>query len=356
MVIEMNNVLLPKITKFSDISKSPMILCILSEGFEPRSLAFINANKNIYLNKIIICKYEPPKESKYNELKKVIDERYGDKQNIEIMVFDRYNPYEFENKIENEFKNINIYNEIIIDISVMSKYMIMQLICSLVYYEGRVRIIYTEPEMYAPSEEDFHELYQKLANSTILPSYGVHDIIQTPLLASIIMQKSPTLLVTFLSFNEQLIRALLSKCEPSHLFLINCVPPSLSWKEKAVVDIHRNIIDTYANDNKKNSMGLLERRTSTFYYQETIDLLANIYQEHCVENRIILSPTGSKMQALGCSIIKLCCPDIHIEYPTPDSYYISGYSSSRIKGIHEVFFNNFCEFISSVSDFYHLDQ
>jgi len=47
------------------------------------------------------------------------------------------------------------------------------------------------------------------------------------------------------------------------------------------------------------------------------------------------------MQALGCALIKICCPDIHIEYPTPESFYFHGYSSKEIKAVHQIVFNKF---------------
>jgi hypothetical protein len=58
---------------------------------------------------------------------------------------------------------------------------------------------------------------------------------------------------------------------------------------------------------------------------------------------------------LGCALIKLCCHDIHIEYPIPESYYIDGYSSSEIRQIHQVVFNNIPEIITKISSEYKLN-
>jgi hypothetical protein len=163
------------------------------------------------------------------------------------------------------------------------------------------------------------------------------------------MQKSPTLLVSFLSFNEQLIRALLSECSPMHLYLINGISPRYQWREDAMLFIHENIRKEYIRDNPVNKNNKLERRTSIIDYRETFELLALIYKTHCIDNRIVLSLTGTKMQTIGCALIKLCCPDIHIEYPTPESYYINGYSSSEIRKIHQVVFNDIPDFIKEIS-------
>jgi hypothetical protein len=74
-------------------------------------------------------------------------------------------------------------------------------------------------------------------------------------------------------------------------------------------------------------------------------VLSEVYRKYCVVNRIVLAPTGSKMQVLGSALFKLCCPDVHIEYRTPESYLIEGYSSHEIKTIYHVVFLQFSNFI-----------
>jgi hypothetical protein len=349
----MNENSLPEVEILGMIKESLKRILIISEGFEQRSLSFLENSEAICFDKIVLCRYLPKKESKYEEMKKVIS-KFHNKTQLEEVFFDRYNPFDFETNIDNKFKNINIYNEVVLDISVMSKYMIMQLVYSLSCYSGILRVIYTEPKNYAPTQEQYQSLNEIQINATILPSFGVHNVVRTPLLTSIVMQKSPVLLVAFLSFNEQLIRALLSECNPMHLFLINGVPPSLKWREEAMRDIHKYIIKEYSKDNLLDN-GRLIRRTSTFDYRETFELLAEIYKEYGIDNRIVLAPTGSKLQALGCVLIKICCPDIHIEYPIPESYYIMGYSSSEIKQIHQIVFDNMPKVLANISGQYQLD-
>ena len=192
------------------------------------------------------------------------------------------------------------------------------------------------------------------SNALELPSFGVHDVIRTPLLSSIVMQRTPSVLIAFLSFNEQLIRALLSNLNPHHLLLINGIPPQLRWREKAMKEIHQNIINEYKNDNPMKGEKLI-RRTSTLHFHETFALLSSIYKEYCYTNRIIIAPTGSKMQSVGCALLKICCPDIHIEYPTPESYFIKGYSSIDIKGVYELKFPSFKELIKELIEMYSLN-
>jgi hypothetical protein len=345
---------LPEIEELKISDKVLKRMIIISEGFEQRSLSFLESSKDISNDKIIICRYSPPKQSKYEEMKKVITRFHANTQ-VEEMVFDRYEPFDFENVICDKFSSIDIYDEVVLDISVMSKYMIMQFVYSLLAYAGVLRVVYTEPEYYAPTEEKYKSLNQIQNSATVLPSFGVHNVIRTPLLTSTVMQKSPILLITFLSFNEQLIRSLLSECNPMHLFLINGVPPHLKWREKAMIDIHEYIINEYSKDNPLDIERRLIRRTSTLDYRETFELLAKIYRDHCIKNKIVLAPTGSKLQALGCALIKICCPEIHIEYPIPESYYIGGYSSSNIRQIHQIVFDDMPSLLENISIEYQLN-
>jgi len=61
------------------------------------------------------------------------------------------------------------------------------------------------------------------------------------------------------------------------------------------------------------------------------------------------------MQALSCALLKICCADIHVEYPTPESYYVDGYSSSEIREIHQVLFTSFKNTIADVSSSFKLN-
>lgn len=63
-----------------------------------------------------------------------------------------------------------------------------------------------------------------------------------------------------------------------------------------------------------------------------------------------LAPTGSKMQALAAGLFKVCAPEIHVEYPTPESFFIDGYSTPEIAGIHQVSFFNFSAFMRELAE------
>jgi hypothetical protein len=163
------------------------------------------------------------------------------------------------------------------------------------------------------------------------------------------MQGQPVILVAFTSFNEQLVRHMLGTMSPHRLMFINGRPPrsESGWREHATQTIHERLVDEFAADNPKSN-GLLKRVASTLDYRDTIDRINSVYDAHGNFERIICAATGSKMQTVGLFFSKAIHPDVHVEYPTPDSYFVKGFSED-IRKVHEVTFTRFSEFIAANS-------
>jgi len=335
------------------LSKSSLFICC--EGFEERSLAFIKLlNTSQTFNKSIIITYKPEKKSRLNELLSIVIDRTSSEPII--YDFNRYEPQLFETELLNNIESILIdIDEIVIDISVMSKLIIIILILVVSKYNGKLRIVYTEPVQYAPTHEEFEKYKADNTYIGCLPSNGVHDVVRTALTSSVIMQSAPSIVIAFASFNEQLVRALLSVINPSHFYLLNSVPPRLQWREEAMQYINKGIIEEYHSENKIDSDGRLINKVSTLYYNETFDYLSEMYKTYCYSYRMIISPTCSKLQALGCGLFKICCPDVHIEYPTPESINFTGYSTNEVACLYEVKFDNFVSELRVVCEHYTLN-
>jgi len=127
-----------------------------------------------------------------------------------------------------------------------------------------------------------------------------------------------------MSMNEVLTQALINSISPSRLFLINGRPPHHSWRERATAWIHDELRREWPEGdnpcNVKDGAALPVRVASTLDYQETVDVLLDLYWSNAAQYRIVLAPTGSKMQTVGSFVVKAVHPDIHIEYPTPESF------------------------------------
>ena len=325
-------------------------LLFVAEGFEERTTVWLHGLDHVrYFERAVVFKYVPEKQSRLTELLEELVPRT--KSEPLLLDFHRFDPsiseLDLTQRLDGLLRNID---EIVIDISVMSKMLIMMLVFLLRKWRMDLRIIYTEPAYYAPTCAAYEANKTNLEKALCLPTFGVHQVVRTPALSSAVMQRSPSLVIAFMSFNEQLVRALLSSISPGRLLMINGRPPRLHWREKAMLFIHRNVVDEYTQDNELDADRNLKRTTSTLDYRETFDLLAKEFLENCYYYRIIVAPTGSKLQALGAGLFKICAPEIHIEYPTPESFFVEGYSSKEIAGVHQVWFRGFAGLMSDIAE------
>ncbi len=167
-------------------------------------------------------------------------------------------------------------------------------------------------------------------------------------LSSVVMQKNPAVLIAGLSFNEQIVNILVNDINPEKLYLINQGCLRDCWREAAIEHIHENILDEYSHQKDILTKFLLTE------YDKVFEYIASIYKRYWLTNRIIVSPTGYKVHAISFALMKICCPDIHVEYPTPDSYIFEGYSSDEIECIYELGFERFEECLVDIYEKYAL--
>lgn len=317
-------------------------LFIGAYGFEERTLGWLNMVKpDTKIRQGFMFRYVNPKgKNRTAEVRKAL-ERFGVKRPIEAS-YNLLAPQELE---EGLFTRIDIdtFEEVVLDITAMTKLMIMIALNALKDFKGRVRLVYSEAETYSPDIKEYDENKRQMALSAKFPSTGVEQIIRLRFLSSIRMQGQPRTLVAFASFNEKLVSHCIEFISPHRFVLINGCPPraEYKWREYATYDIHRRLCEKYPGDNPLNSEGILSRRCSTLEYSETIDTLAEVYAKYGGLERIICAATGSKMQTVGLYFSKLLYPDIQVEYPTPDSYLKS--LSAGVRQVHEVVFESFAD-------------
>ena len=72
-----------------------------------------------------------------------------------------------------------------------------------------------------------------------------------------------------------------------------------------------NRVDTVKHDALK---------TSTLDYRETLDCLLRLYGTHSERERLLISPTGSKMQTVAVGLFRTFMDDVQIVYPTPKEF------------------------------------
>lgn len=343
---------LPELQHAQSLSVGKGRILVIAEGFEPRSLSWIKSQYNDKLYRhAVICKYSPSKRDRFEEMKQEVTSR-TEKPPI-VIEFNRFDPTEFEQNFVKQMAMLLTDDyEIVIDISAMSKMLIMIIINVLRDYENDLRVIYTEPKTWKPSEEEYRaalENVKKYGSRIALSSIGVFDITRTPRLASVVMQNAPTLLVAFTSSNEQALSALFNEVVPSAALLINAKSDREPWREEAAIQINQRVMNDFRiYKTTVDSFDLLD-------YISVFECLAEIYRTNCYSRRIIISPTGGKIHAIACALIKACCQDIHVEYPTPESYHFDDYSSNEVNATYEICFPKFRFLIKRIAQEYNLN-
>jgi hypothetical protein len=238
--------------------------------------------------------------------------------------YDRFEPDEFGADLEAWLTDAPEHC-VVLDISTMSRLAIMVAFDACRRSGKEVRIFYAEAQDYGPTLEEYEQAREGLYPRPSIQVYsGLGGVVRSRRLSSVALQGEPTALIAFMSMNEVLTQALINCLCPSRLLLINGRPPGLRWREEATAWIHDELRREWPHeDNAVSASGRVRlpvRSTSTLDYTESVEVLLDLYWDCAAEFRVVLAPTGSKMQTVACSVVKAIHPDIHIEYPTPESF------------------------------------
>ena len=72
--------------------------------------------------------------------------------------------------------------------------------------------------------------------------------------------------------------------------------------------------------------GIVERVTSTYDYRETLAELLALYSGDGRLQRLVICPTGSKLQTVAVGIFRAFLNDVTIVYPTPRAFQTDAYT------------------------------
>jgi hypothetical protein len=307
---------------------------IHAPGFEERTMAIVDSAMSMAGGRAVLLDYLP-----FNPKNRLLDVRAAllaigvEVGDDDILKYNRFDPGDFETRLQERLLSHGA-RRVVVDISSMSKLAIMLVLHVCRTLDLEVRILYAEAQSYAPSKEEFDNAREKreIHRPTLQVFTGIYGVVRVDSLASVAMQGQPTAALVFMSFNDALTQVLLNTVYPSRLFLINGCPPEHQWREAATAWIHDQVRREWEEDNPVDpglgkDMPLPKRVASTLDYRETVSLLLQLYWDLSAKHRILLAPAGSKMQAVGCYLVKALHPDIHVEYPSPEGFsqeYSSG--------------------------------
>jgi len=335
-----------------DLNKIPKdSVYIGAAGFEDRCLAFLEKsnNQDVKYQQIFGIKYEPfDEKNRVDEFKNfAINATYSNKLNW--ITYYRPNPEDFSECIKYIEKSIDLVENIIIDISGMSKFLIVVLLHGLRNYPGNVHIIFSEAEIYYPLRKDFESKKVSQTEETT-PSFlttNVYKIVTTTELSSTSMQGYPMLIIAFPTFNYEEMYALLNEITPQYLVKIEGYPreEKNQWRLEAIQWINGKL----DRDFSPNIERIYKEELSTFDYINTIEILNGVYSENKYTHKCIIAPTGSKLQTLGVMFFKQMYPEIQLLYPVTTKF-----KEEYTEGCNEIWhiqFNNFSEFMANLENF-----
>ena len=228
-------------------------------------------------------------------------------------------------KSESEFINIlNMISKqpsissVTIDITSLSSASIIQILDLLFNRTQKalkqIRIIYTEAEEYFPLKKDI----KRRMPEDIHLSSGVKEVITIPRFSGNFLPGYSTLLIIFLGFDSIRARGAINFFQPSEKIGIVGVPPreDRKWRADEVRKRNLKIFDA------KEEMILL----STFYYEETILKLNELYEEFSPKSNMAICPLGSKLQTLGVFLFAREHTDVKLLFPIPMKFHPKRYS------------------------------
>ena len=238
--------------------------------------------------------------------------------------YDRFYPDGFADSLAKALRG-TAGTRVLLDITSMSRMAIMLCLDVLRELDVDLTLFYAEAAEYGPSFAEYESAKAAgLPRPSVQVYSGIAAVTRTARLSSVALQGEPSACIAFMSMNEKLTQAIIDALCPSRLFLINGCPPRHEWREEATAWIHEQLGREWPEEDNpivlRRGKFLPARLTSTLDYRETVTEVSTLYWRLAADYRLILSPTGSKMQAAGAYIVKGAHPDIHIEYPTPDGF------------------------------------
>lgn len=318
------------------ISEGDCLLVVA--GFEERALSVLrSAYRKGHNFQVVLIRYRPVvPENRDEECVKLCKDAHLP---LEELVYDRENPSSAGDRIADY---LNGFDNVFIDVSGMSRLLIVQVVVAMIEHGKAFSVLYTEANVYPPKEEEFRQKQQGMRGGVSFISSGIFEIVSCPELSSVSMLGGPIRLISFPSFDPVQLSNLVQELQPTHNDVINGVPPDLSmqWRTKAIGELNKT--------NMNALQGVREHEASTFDYRETLKIILQLYKMHSVYDRIVIAPTGSKMQAVAVGILRAVLTDLQIVYPTPLRFLDPAHHTEGAKATFQLSIGSLLEDIGDV--------
>jgi len=333
----------PTLQTVQEFTFEPDDCLIICAGFEDRALAVLQsaaATKSPF--GVLVINYLPFVEQ--NKVAEIRDICNRTSLSIHEVTYDRQNPAGFGTVLGEKISGV--HGRLFVDISAMSRLLIVQVLVSVRdRLEGfkNCFVAYAEAAKYPPNRKDTEAAIAKCdldpTFSVLFLSSGVFEVTVVPELSSAAVATSQTRLIAFPSLDADQITALRAELQPSRFTFIEGIPPSPEnkWRKQAISTL-----------NRLDQLSRAERiSTSTLNYAETLDCLLDIYAKHGILERLLISPTGSKMQTVAVGLFRAFIDDVQIVYPTPRGFRYPENYTSGIGPLHSLTLDKFAALAST---------
>lgn len=336
----------PRIEKFNIDSLQESTVYIGAVGFEDRALAILSEVKRLKetFEYIIGIEYEPadPRDRK-DEFQRLASEAISQERNIRWVSYNRESPGRFDEALNLIRQMCFESAHVCLDISAMSKLLILIVLQALRDLDTSLTIVYAEAKVYHPTPKEFEKGYEDVEE--MMPkrapeflTSGVYKVVTTPALSSVAMQGYPTALVVFPTFNHNLFLALLNEVTPQDLTIVEGEPPKPhnKWRREAIRRVNE----------KWYPLASKIKVASTFDYLETTNRLEELYETYKFTHEFVIAPANSKLQTVGVFVFKQMHPEVQIAYPTPRGFFDQ--YTEDVEEIYQIPFSNFRHFIETL--------
>lgn len=295
---------------------APEDLLVICAGFEDRALGVLqNAASGQTPFNVLLIHYEPFFPQNKTDAIHDVCQR-ADIKLVEV-TYNRKDPSGFGDTFLGRLTDCT--GRVFVDVSAMSRILIVQLLVALGSRASgfdKCYVTYAEAADYPPSEAEAEAVFAKCESdptfSILFLSSGVFEVTLIPELSSVAPAAAQTRLISFPSFDTHHMTALRAEIQPSRYSFIEGVPPSRhnKWRQQMISAM--NCLDQIQDAERC--------QTSTLDYRETLDCLLKLYSKHSGRDRLLISPTGSKMQTVAVGIFRAFVRDVQIVYPTPQGF------------------------------------
>ncbi|MBU8900953.1 hypothetical protein KRR26_35690 [Corallococcus sp. M34] len=313
-------------------SIAPNSVLVMCAGFEDRALEVLGRalNRGEKNFRLLCVDYLPAVLANRRAEVEQLCRKRG--ITLESVTYDRENPASGGEKV---LRAAGAASRLYIDISGMSRLLIVQLLAEVVRggHLLKTEVLYVDAAEYPPSK---HTVDAELRNSgdpvglMMFLSAGVFGLTVVPELSSVEMQGQPIRVVAFPSWNPSQVAALCAEMQTSSFTVVNGIPRDEPdyWKLEAMRQLNR--IDSLSPRE--------EFSVSTRDYRDVLRLLLQIYHDHAQREKIVVSPTGSKMQSVAVGLVCGWLRDIQIAYPTPREFSPPDRYTRGIGGVYSLSF------------------